>query len=153
MFNIRINVTPDADTKATLVRIADALERMEFWQRPRLSPGQVVIASKEQITVTQFGYKFALPLPENPADVAKRSLVVTVNGDTATEYELSDPGNHVSGELIFDVDSSVSVVVKDYDAAGNSALGAELLFIVNDDVPPSIPGAVAVMEKRQLPPS
>lgn len=100
--------------------------------------------------MTQFGYKFSLPMPENPADVARRALVVTVNGSTATEYDVGSPTDSVSSELIFDVDSTVSVVVKDFDAAGNFALGAELIFVVNDDVPPSVPGAVAVMEKRQL---
>lgn len=150
MFSIKITVGFDEETKRILESIASSLREIEFWQRPRLRPGTVQVLSKGQRGMSQFGYKFSLPMPENPADVARRALVVTVNGSTATEYEVGSPADSVSSELIFDVDSTVSVVVKDFDAAGNFALGAELIFVVNDDVPPSVPGAVAVMEKRQL---
>lgn len=148
---LRISVSQDDETKALLKRIATSLERIELWLRPTLAvPGQVFISRKRQVTMTQFGYTFALPTPANPADVARRALVIATNGGTATEYDVVNPAATTSAEFIFDVDSTVQVVVKDFDAAGNFALGPAFDFTVNDDVPPDVPGAVVVMEKRQL---
>lgn len=91
MFNIKITVGLDVRTIELLKRAVRSLEQIEesledlvLLQRPRLRPGMVQVISKGQISMSQFGYKFALPMPENPADVARRALVVTVNGATAT---------------------------------------------------------------------
>lgn len=130
-------------------RMADALDELAFWARPSLGIGKPRILRKVQIDMSAFGYTFELPAPSNSDDVAKRSLVVQVNGGTATESEV-DKEVTVSPEFIFEAQATVNLAIKDFDAAGNFAVGPALEFVVNDDVPPAVPGAPGVLTKRQL---
>ncbi len=153
---ITIHVTLDGVTNECIrsmaedvERIADALEEIAFWNRPLLVIGKPKILRKAQLSMSTFAYTFDLPAPVNLDDVAKRSLVVQVNGGTATESDV-DKAVTVSPEFIFEAGATVSLAIKDFDAAANFAVGPALEFTVNDDVPPAVPGAPGVLTKRQL---
>lgn len=149
-FGLQVNLVLDADTRASLARIAKAFEDIAFWARPRLAtPGKVSVHSKGQFGMAQFSYIFNLPVPANPDDVAARVLSVAVNGAEAAETAVGK-AETVSPVFLFADGDTFTIQVVDADAAGNKSAGPILLVVVVDDVPPATPGELAVASKTQV---
>lgn len=149
-FGLQVNLVLDADTRASLARIAKAFEDIAFWARPHLAtPGKVSVNSKGQFGMAQFGYTFNLPVPAVPDDVATRVISIAVNGAEPVETPV-DKTWTVSPEFVFDDAATFEVKVIDSDAAGNKATGPALTVTVVDDVPPATPGELAVASKTQV---
>lgn len=89
-------------------------------------------------------YKLTLPPPGAP-DVVKRTLRVTVNGDTHPDQEVND-----STELTFQDNDAVSLSIQDTDDAGNVSPWSEpYTFTAKDTIAPGQPGQVSVNLLRE----
>jgi hypothetical protein len=149
---IRIPITVHLDKSLTslLADIAHSLREIAYWSRPNLKPvGKVSVNFKEQISMSQFRFTFNIPAPANPADVASRKLVCTVNDGTATETALAVDAL-VSDPMVFNESDSVKIHLVDMDAAGNPTAGDDFSFLVIDDIGPAKPGMLGIASKEQI---
>lgn len=113
------------------------------------TPHRVSVAEKREISVTQFGYKFAFP-PVAAADVAKRELTVSVNnGDPVVREFTGQP--ILSDEFVFNLNDVGVATLRDVDGSGNkSDPSPSLSFTVTDTFAPPAPGQLGLVEGRQI---
>jgi hypothetical protein len=86
--------------------------------------------------------------PAVDADVVRRRLSVTVNGETtSTEWEASATS---FGEVTVPQDSNVVLTLVDTDDAGNVSQPAVVEFVATDTIPPVKPGEFGVALVREV---
>lgn len=86
--------------------------------------------------------------PAVDADVVRRRLSVTVNGETtSTEWEASATA---LGEVTVPQDSNVVLTLVDTDDAGNVSQPAVVEFVATDTIPPAKPGEFGVALVREV---
>lgn len=117
-------------------------------------PGKVSIHSKEELSMSNFGYTFSLPAPEKPTDVKKRELQLTVAGVVQEPIlAVDDPTVLISNQVVLsdEGEPDVDVSLIDTDAKGNaSSPSAPFSFKVTDDIPPATPGQLGIASKVQI---
>lgn len=113
---------------------------------------KVSIFSIRGLPMSRFAMQFQLSSPI-VSDVAKRVLTIDVVKDGSADQVVQElvPEALVSEVIEVDSGSTLTLVLVDFDAAGNASEPSEpFVYEVIDDVAPPQPSVTGVAEKRQL---
>ena len=99
-------------------------------------------------------YEFGNPPANTAPDWTARAFVATVDGVEESPVPVIPKDTTANITLTFPENADVSLICRDYDDATPTPLQRDsdpVVFSVNDDVPPDVPGAPVFVSKTEVP--